>query len=70
MPRSTYVNPNRDTVDGLPCHRSVEDVPAESVDLAVILTGDAVDAFGAVQAKAPRYAVIFAAGFAEVGRRG
>jgi acyl-CoA synthetase (NDP forming) len=65
-----HVNPNRDTVDGLPCHRRVEDVPADTVDLAVILTGDAVEAFRAVQPKAPRYAVIFAAGFAEVGPDG
>jgi acyl-CoA synthetase (NDP forming) len=65
-----YVNPNRDSVDGEPCHRSVEDVPAESVDLAVILTGDAIEAFKAVQSKSPRYAVIFAAGFAEVGAEG
>jgi acyl-CoA synthetase (NDP forming) len=67
-----YVNPNRDTVDGLPCHRSVDEVPVEpgELDLAVILTGNALEAFSTVTAKRPRYAVIFAAGFAEVGTDG
>ncbi|MGH9137249.1 MAG: acetate--CoA ligase family protein [Acidimicrobiales bacterium] len=65
-----YVNPNRATVDGRPCQPRVEDVRADTVDLAVILTGNAVDAFRAVLAKTPRYAVIFAAGFAEVGAAG
>ena len=64
------VNPNRESVDGEPCYRSVADVPAEAVDVAVILTGDALDAFQVVQAKSPKYAVIFAAGFAEVGAEG
>lgn len=63
------VNPNRDTVDGIPCHRSVLDVPGE-VDLAVILVGAAVDMFETVLEKKPRFAVIFAAGFAELGEEG
>src|SRR3954453_5655980 len=41
------VNPNRDSVDGLACFASMDDVPGE-VDLAVILTGNAVEAFEAV----------------------
>ena len=45
------------------------DVPGD-LDLAVILVGDAVDIFEAVLEKKPRYAVIFAAGFAEVGAEG
>ena len=64
------VNPNRDAVDGEPCYRSVSDVPADSVDVAVILTGDAFEGFRAVQAKSPGFAVVFAAGFAEVGAEG
>ena len=64
-----YVNPNRDTVNGHPCHRSVDEVPGD-VDLAVILTGDAIEGFRAVLPKSPRFAVIFAAGFAEVGDEG
>ncbi len=63
------VNPNRDTIGGRPCLASVDDLP-DGIDLAVILVGDAVDAFEAVVAKAPRFAVIFAAGFAETGAAG
>jgi acyl-CoA synthetase (NDP forming) len=63
------VNPNRETVDGLTCFSSIGDVP-EDIDLAVILTGNAVEAFEAVLEKKPAYAVIFAAGFAEVGAEG
>jgi acyl-CoA synthetase (NDP forming) len=64
-----YVNPNRATVDGLPCHRSIADVPGD-VDLVVILTGNAVAAFSEALEKKPAFAVIFAAGFAEVGAEG
>ena len=63
------VNPNRDTVDGLACVPSIDDVEGE-IDLAVILTGNAVDAFEDVLRKQPKFAVIFAAGFAEVGVEG
>jgi acetate---CoA ligase (ADP-forming) len=60
------VNPNRDTVDGLPCHRSVLDIPVE-VDLAAILVGDPLQVLPEAIAKGARFAVVFAAGFAEVG---
>ena len=63
------VNPNRASVDGVPCYASIADVP-EDVDVAVILTGDATLAFEAVLDKKPAFAVIFAAGFAEVGAEG
>jgi acetate---CoA ligase (ADP-forming) len=60
------VNPNRDSIDGVKCFDSVDEIPGD-VDLAVILTGDAVTSFEAVLDKKPKFAVIFAAGFAEVG---
>ncbi|HEY2812326.1 MAG TPA: acetate--CoA ligase family protein, partial [Acidimicrobiales bacterium] len=63
------VNPNRDEVFGLPCLSSIDEVPGD-IDLAVILTGNAIDAFESVLDKKPRYAVIFAAGFAETGADG
>ncbi len=63
------VNPNRDTIGGRPCLSSIDDLP-DGIDLAVILVGDAVDAYEAVVAKAPRFAVIFSAGFAETGAAG
>lgn len=63
------VNPNRDTVDGLACLKSITEVPGD-VDLAVILTGNAIESFEGVLEKKPAFAVIFAAGFAEVGSDG
>ena len=63
------VNPNRDTVDDIACLDSVADVPAP-IDLAVILVGDAVPAFEEAQQAGAAFAVIFGAGFAEVGDEG
>ncbi|WP_334143769.1 acetate--CoA ligase family protein [Rhabdothermincola sp.] len=63
------VNPNRDEVDGVPCYRSVLDIPGD-LDLAAILVGNAVEMFETVLEKKPRFAVIFAAGFNEVGPEG
>jgi acyl-CoA synthetase (NDP forming) len=63
------VNPGRDQLDGVACATSILDVPAD-VDLAVILVGDALPALEQAIEKKARFAVIFAAGFAEVGREG
>jgi acyl-CoA synthetase (NDP forming) len=63
------VNPNRTEVDGLPSVPSILDVPVD-VDLAAILVGEAVDALEEAVEKKARFAVIFAAGFAEVGGEG
>lgn len=63
------VNPNRDTIDGVTAYNSIADIPGE-LDLAVILVGAAVEMFEAVLEKKPKFAVIFAAGFAEVGAEG
>ncbi len=63
------VNPNRGEVFGIRCVPSIDDVDGD-IDLAVILTGHAVDAFESVLDKKPKFAVIFAAGFAETGPAG
>ena len=63
------VNPRFDELDGLPCFASIDDVPGE-LDLAVILVGDAVPMFEQVLAKQPKFAVIFGAGFSEIGSKG
>src|SRR5579871_5298909 len=63
------VNPNRDEVDGLPCAHSLLDVAAD-IDLAVILTGEPLDALQQAIDKKAQFAVIFAAGFAETGSEG
>jgi acyl-CoA synthetase (NDP forming) len=63
------VNPNRDEIGGLKCYPTILDVPAD-VDLAAILVGDAVPALEQVIEKKAKFAVVFAAGFAEVGAEG
>ncbi|KAA0236045.1 MAG: CoA-binding protein [Actinobacteria bacterium] len=63
------VNPNRDTIDGQPCFSELAEVPGE-IDLAVILVNDAVNALRQAIDRKARFAVIFAAGFAEVGDEG
>jgi len=63
------VNPNRDEIDGLKCYRTVLDVPVD-IDLAAVLVGDAVPALEQVIEKKAKFAVVFAAGFAEVGAEG
>lgn len=65
------INPRRDTIDGRPCLKSIDDLP-EGVDAAVLaIPGEAV--LAAVQALAARgvgSAIIFSAGFAEGGEQG
>jgi acyl-CoA synthetase (NDP forming) len=63
------VHPNYDTVLGHPCFKSLADVPGD-LDLAIILTGSAVDTFEEVLARKAKFAVIFAAGFSETGKVG
>jgi acyl-CoA synthetase (NDP forming) len=64
-----YVNPTRPTVDGHPCVPALTDV-TEQVDLVAILVGDPIPIVrDAIAAKA-KFAVVFAAGFAEVGKAG
>jgi acyl-CoA synthetase (NDP forming) len=63
------VHPTYETVVGERCYPTVFDVPGE-IDLAVILTGKAVDTFEEVVQRKAAFAVIFAAGFSEVGGEG
>jgi acetate---CoA ligase (ADP-forming) len=63
------VNPNREEIGGLKCYPTILDVPPD-VDLAAILVGDAVPALEQVIEKKAKFAVVFAAGFAEVGAEG
>lgn len=65
----TPVNPRYDELDGITCADSIAEVPGP-VDLAVILVGDAVAMFEEVAGAGARFAVMFAAGFAEVGDEG
>ncbi|MDX1510582.1 MAG: acetate--CoA ligase family protein [Nitriliruptorales bacterium] len=63
------VNPNRDTVDGLPCFATMADLP-EPVDLVCFLVGDPIEVLPDAIAAGARFGVVFAAGFAEVGDDG
>jgi acetate---CoA ligase (ADP-forming) len=63
------VHPSYETVLGERCVPTVFDVPGD-LDLAVILTGKAVDTFEEVLQRKAAFAVIFAAGFAEAGKDG
>ena len=64
-----YVNPNRDVVGGRPCAKALTDV-THQLDLVAILVGEPLPILrDAVAAKA-KFAVVFAAGFAEVGAKG
>ena len=63
------VHPEYETVLGHPCYKSIFDIPGD-LDLAIILTGRAVDTFEEVLQRKAKFAVIFAAGFSETGPEG
>ena len=63
------VNPTRETLDDVPCYKSIDDVPGD-IDLAAILVGDAVGTLQQVIDRKVAFAVVFAAGFNEVGAEG
>ena len=63
------VNPNRDTIDGLPCASSIHEIEGD-IDLVAILVGDVLPAVRDVIDRKVAFAVIFAAGFSEVGKEG
>jgi acyl-CoA synthetase (NDP forming) len=63
------VHPNYETVLGHQVYPSLMDVPGD-IDLAIILTGRAVETFEEVLARKAKFAVIFAAGFSETGKEG
>ncbi|MER7398600.1 acetate--CoA ligase family protein [Streptomyces sp. NPDC000151] len=63
------VNPGRTSVFGLACHTSVSDLP-EQVDLAVLLVADPLPVIEELADAEVKFAVAFAAGFAETGADG
>ena len=64
-----YVNPNRDVVAGRPCVKALTDV-TEQLDLVAILVGEPLPILRDAVAAEAKFAVVFAAGFAEVGAKG
>lgn len=65
------VNPGRETVQGLPCYASVDDLP-ETPDAALIAVPAKLvpETIAALGRKGCRAATLFSAGFAEVGAEG
>lgn len=63
------VHPRYETVLGHRVYPSLAEVPGD-IDLAIILTGSAVDTFEEVLERKAKFAVIFAAGFSETGKEG
>jgi acetate---CoA ligase (ADP-forming) len=63
------VNPGRDDIEGVPCFRSIHDVPGP-IDLAVIAGGDSLEGLAEVCERQPTFVMMFAAGFAEAGPEG
>jgi acyl-CoA synthetase (NDP forming) len=63
------VHPTATSVDGVAAVRQIVDIDGE-VDLVVIMVADALAALQQCVPKRPKFAVVFTAGFAEVGGRG
>ncbi|MPZ60927.1 MAG: hypothetical protein GEU93_06455 [Propionibacteriales bacterium] len=65
------INPNYDEIQGLKCYPTIEDVP-EPVDVAIVAVAanKAIDAIEGCGRNGVKYALMFTAGFAEVGPEG
>jgi acyl-CoA synthetase (NDP forming) len=64
-----FVNPNRPVVAGRPCAKALTDIE-EQLDLVAILVGEPLPILRDAVAARAKFAVVFAAGFAEVGSKG
>jgi acyl-CoA synthetase (NDP forming) len=64
-----FVNPNRPVVAGRPCAKALTDIE-EPLDLVAILVGEPLPILRDAVAARAKFAVVFAAGFAEVGSKG
>ena len=64
-----FVNPNRPVVAGRPCAKALTDID-EQLDLVAILVGEPLPILRDAVAARAKFAVVFAAGFAEVGVQG
>ncbi|MDA8400949.1 MAG: acetate--CoA ligase family protein [Actinomycetota bacterium] len=63
------INPTRAEVGGVRCYPSLYDV-AEGIDLVAVLVGDPIPIIREAIERKAKFAVVFAAGFAEVGAEG
>ena len=62
-----FVNPNRPDVAGRPSAKALTDIE-EQLDLVAILVGEPLPILRDAVAAQAKFAVVFAAGFAEVGQ--
>jgi acyl-CoA synthetase (NDP forming) len=63
------VNPRLTQIDEIPCYPTLAEVP-EDVDVAVIMIGDAEQGVRDAVAKHCKFAIVFTAGFREIGSEG
>ena len=63
------VNPSRETVFDLACYPDIAAIPGD-VDVVALLVPDPLGALGPVIEKKAAFAIVFAAGFAELGEEG
>ena len=68
-PRSSPSTRTARRIDGLPCASSIHDIDGD-IDLVAILVGDVLPAMQDVIDRKVAFAVVFAAGFSEVGKEG
>lgn len=66
------VNPKGGELKGRPLHRSVDEVPVQGIDVALLLVPaeSAIATLSACAARGVRYAIVFTGGFAELGEAG
>lgn len=66
------VNPNHKQIAGLTCYPTIGDVPAESIDLAIVgvAAPRTIEVLQQCAEKGVKGAVVFTSGFAEAGGRG
>jgi acetate---CoA ligase (ADP-forming) len=64
-----YVNPNRPSIAGRPAVKALTDI-SDQLDLVAILVGEPLPILKDAVAAGAKFAVVFAAGFAEVGAKG
>ena len=64
-----FVNPNRPEVAGRPCAKALTDIDVE-LDMVAILVGEPLPILREAVAAKAKFAIVFAAGFAEVGEEG
>lgn len=67
--RLVPVNPSRESVDGVPCYPSLTAIP-DPIDVAVLLVSEPQPALAEAVTAGALFAVVFGAGFAELGPAG